>query len=234
MIRTALVFLFVFTASIAYAQMDGAMVMQGATQETEKPLTMAGGFEKAEQDIQAGKQAKQNDFDFILFEQIRKIGIYKNPLVVKKMYTYYTSIENSVREEHAQRLEKISKDDKQAYEKEKRRLDAQTPIRFQPFEDSEEEINAFINKNPELAMYLIIKNVSTPDYDHMTPEEQKEYINRAKARYKLHAGYSPEEYLQKYVESKIQKDEKSLKGQTLMDDSAFQGDDYGEKSKEKK
>ena len=150
------------------------------------------------------------------------------------MYTYYTSIENSVREEHAKRLEKISKDDKTAYEKEKRRLDAQTPMRFQPFEDSEEEINAFINKNPELAMYLIMKNVSTPDYNLMTPEEQKEYINRAKARYKLDAGYSPEEYLQKYLESKIQKEEKSLKGQTLMDDSAFQGDDHGEKSKEKK
>ena len=212
------------------------MAVQGAVRPAEKPLTMAGGFEKKEQDagLSEEKQAAPADFDTFLFEQIKRAGIYKNPLVVKKAYTHYKSIELAVREEHAKQLAKIPKEDKEAYEREKRRLDAQTPIRFQLFEDSEEQINALINKNPELAMYLIMKNVSQPDYSLMTREEQKEYLNRAKEQYKLHSGYSPEEYLQKYVESMLPKDEENLKGQALMDESILPGDDRGEKSKEKK
>ena len=237
MFRFVFIFLSVFVVTQVHAQVDGAMAMRGAVPQDEKPLTMAGGLEQIEKQAQSSTsgQPTDTDFDTFLFEQIKRAGIYKNPLVVKKAYTHYKSIELAVREEHAKRLEKIPKDDKGAYEREKRRLDAQTPIRFQLFEDSDEQINSLINKYPELVMYLIMKNVSEPDYNRMTQDEQEEYVNRAKAQYKLHSGYSPEEYFQKYVETMLpEEDEKKLKGQTLMDGSAFQGDDRGEKSKEKK
>ena len=236
MSRFILVFLFVLAATRLQAEVDGAMTMQGADFTAEKPLTMAGGYEKAERQIQSSKQeaAAVEDFDPFLYEQIKRAGIYKNPLVVKRAYAHYKAIELAVREEHEKRLAEIPKDDKEAYEREKRRLDAQTPIRFHLFEDSEADINALINQNPQLAMYLIMTNVSTPDYGLMTREEREEYLNRVKAQYKLHTGYSPEEYLQKYVESMIPKDEEQLKGQTLMDGSVFEGDDRGEKSEKKK
>ena len=44
MIRAVLILLSVFLAPMGHAQMEGAMVMQGAVREPEKPLTMAGGF----------------------------------------------------------------------------------------------------------------------------------------------------------------------------------------------
>jgi len=233
--------LFVLIASLAVegqAQVDGAMAIQGsATFEPEKPLTMAGGIEKKTEQKGSSKteeQKKAEEFDVFLFQQIRRNGVYKNPMAVKKVYAHLKAVELAVREEHAKQLAQIPEEDKEAREKLQRQLDAQTPIRFHFFEKNDEEVNALINSNPEMAMYFIVKNTYGPDYGRMTEAEQKEYINRSKAQYKARMGYSPEEYLQKYVDARLQEKDQNLNGQPLIGDTLFVGDGQIEESEKKK
>lgn len=238
MFRFILFLLIALLATETQAQVDGAMVVQGSVTEPEKPLTMAGGLEINEpqlKQIQEKVQGGKEEFDAFLFEQIRKSGIYRNPSAVKKAYAHLKAIEMAVREEQEKQLAKIPEDDKEGREKLKRQMDIQAPVRFQPFDMSDAEVNDFINKKPELAMYFIMKSSYGPDIGLMTEEEQKTFINRPKERYKAHYGYNPDEYIQKYIETRVQeREQQNLKGQPLAGDTIFIGDGQIEKSEEKK
>ncbi len=185
----------------------------------ENRLKMAGA-EKPYEDISSAEPVEnlpQNPLTIeqqqrkIIMDYIEKSTAFKDPALIKRMYSAMRGLDDTIQKAHEESLKKLE-DNPEELEKEKQKLDEQTPFRFNFKAQDTQLLTQEINKNPQNVAAQILMGFKTPNINERTIDVQRNQIERMNKQFADKMGMSVQEYQDLLQQQQEIQNQKKLPG----------------------
>lgn len=184
--------LFCGIASIAMAQeLDSARLkMAGAGQpQTAHASVEAQPTEAESEEALTPEQQREK----IVLEYIQKRPAFKDPLLAKRMYSTMRGLDDAIQKAHENAL-KAFDDDPEKRQAEQKKLDEQTPIRFEFKAEDTHLLSQEINEDPQAVVARMLAGFKTPDINEETIAVQRRQMDRMNKQFTDKMGMDVQEY----------------------------------------
>ncbi len=184
--------LFCGIASSAMAQeLDSARLkMAGAGQpQTAHASVEAQPTEAESEEALTPEQQREK----IVLEYIQKRPAFKDPLLAKRMYSTMRGLDDAIQKAHENAL-KAFDDDPEKRQAEQKKLDEQTPIRFEFKAEDTHLLSQEINEDPQAVVARMLAGFKTPDINEETIAVQRRQMDRMNKQFTDKMGMDVQEY----------------------------------------
>lgn len=184
--------LFCGIASSAMAQeLDSARLkMAGAAQpQTAHASVEAQPTEAESEEALTPEQQREK----IVLEYIQKRPAFKDPLLAKRMYSTMRGLDDAIQKAHENAL-KAFDDDPEKRQAEQKKLDEQTPIRFEFKAEDTHLLSQEINEDPQAVVARMLAGFKTPDINEETIAVQRRQMDRMNKQFTDKMGMDVQEY----------------------------------------
>ena len=131
--------------------------------------------------------------DKIVLEYIQKRPAFKDPLLVKRMYSTMRGLDDAIQKAHENAL-KAFDDDPEKRQAEQKKLDEQTPIRFEFKAEDTHLLSQEINEDPQAVVARMLAGFKTPDINEETIAVQRRQMDRMNKQITDKMGMDVQEY----------------------------------------
>ena len=182
-----------FCAAVCWggAQEAGRLKMAGS--EPSSPVVTqeqadSTGKESAEEALTPEQQREK-----IVLEYIQKRPAFKDPLLAKRMYSTMRGLDDAIQKAHEKALKEFD-DDPEKRQAEQKKLDEQTPIRFEFKAEDTHVLSQEINEDPQAVVARMLAGFKTPDINEETISIQRQQMDRMNKQFTDKMGMDVQEY----------------------------------------
>ena len=129
----------------------------------------------------------------IVLEYIQKRPAFKDPLLVKRMYSTMRGLDDAIQKAHEKALKEFD-DDPEKRQAEQKKLDEQTPIRFEFKAEDTHVLSQEINEDPQAVVARMLAGFKTPDINEETIAVQRRQMDRMNKQFTDKMGMDVQEY----------------------------------------
>ncbi len=129
----------------------------------------------------------------IVLEYIQKRPAFKDPLLAKRMYSTMRGLDDAIQKAHENAL-KAFDDDPEKRQAEQKKLDEQTPIRFEFKAEDTHLLSQEINEDPQAVVARMLAGFKTPDINEETIAVQRRQMDRMNKQFTDKMGMDVQEY----------------------------------------
>lgn len=129
----------------------------------------------------------------LVLEYIQKRPTLKDPLLVKRMYSTMRGLDDAIQRKHEEVLQDFEGDPERLREEQKK-LDDQTPIRFEFKADDTHLLSQEINKDPQAVVMQMLAGFKKPGLNEETIAVQRRQIDRMNKQFTDKMGMDVQEY----------------------------------------
>ncbi len=202
--------LFCGIASSAMAQeLDSARLkMAGTGQPQAAPVSVeAQPAEPVAEEALTPEQQREK----AILEYVQKRPAFKDPLLAKRMYSTMRGLDDAIQKAHEKALKEVE-DDPEKLQAEQKKLNEQTPIRFEFKAEDTHLLSQEINEDPQAVVARMLSGFKTPDINEETISVQRRQIDRMNKQFTDKMGMDVQEYQDLWRKQQEDEEQKRLPG----------------------
>lgn len=201
--------LFCTVACWGSAQETGRLKMAGSEPST--PVVTQEQADSTGKETAEEALTPEQEREKVVLEYIRKRPAFKDPLLAKRMYSTMRGLDDAIQKAHEKALKEVE-DDPEKRQAEQKKLDEQTPIRFEFKAEDTHVLSQEINEDPQAVVARMLSGFKTPNVDEDTITTQRRQIDRMNKQFTDKMGMDVQEYQELWRQQQESDEQRHLPG----------------------
>ncbi len=214
--------LFCMVVGAVMAQEVQAVRLKMAGSEPAKVETVAGETTATDAGVQEELTPEQKREKDVL-EYIQKRPAFRDPLLAKQMYAVMRGLDDAIEKAHEEEMKQYQ-NDPQMQKDEQKKLDNQTPVRFEFKVEDRAQLTQDINQDAPQVVAKMVTGIKQPVMDDNTIDVLRNQMERMQKQFADEMGMTAKEYQELWRQQQKEEQQKIPTEQYDLTDVVLEGE----------